>query len=122
MQDISRDPVITEGKRLLTTGGHFAYLKIAEGCDKNCTYCAIPSIRGHYSSFPMEDLIREAKQLAEAGVRELILVAQETTLYGTDIYGSMMLHVLLQKLLCALEVSTGSAFCTAIRKRFIRAP
>lgn len=102
MQDISRDPVITEGKRLLTTGGHFAYLKIAEGCDKNCTYCAIPSIRGHYRSFPMEDLIREAKQLAEAGVRELILVAQETTLYGTDIYGSKMLHVLLQKL-CALE-------------------
>ncbi len=84
--------------RLLTTGGHYAFLKIAEGCDKHCTYCVIPSVRGTYRSVPMEALIDEAKMLADKGVRELILVAQETTLYGTDIYGRKALPELLHKL------------------------
>ena len=78
---------LADGRRILTTGGHYAYLKIAEGCDKHCTYCAIPSMRGPYRSVPKESLIREAESLAEGGVKELILVAQETTLYGTDLYG-----------------------------------
>ena len=94
---IDRNAFVT-GKRLLTTGGHYAYLKIAEGCDKHCTYCIIPSIRGKYRSYPMEDLVREAKELAGAGVRELILVAQETTLYGVDLYGKKMLHALIRSL------------------------
>lgn len=85
-------------KRLVTTGGHFAYLKIAEGCNKNCTYCIIPSIRGRYRSVPMEDLVAQAKELAENGVKELILVAQETTLYGIDLYGEKSLHKLLDEL------------------------
>ena len=85
-------------KRTVTTGGHFAYLKIAEGCNKNCTYCIIPSIRGRYRSVPMEDLIAQAKELAENGVKELILVAQETTLYGLDLYGEKSLHKLLDEL------------------------
>lgn len=85
-------------KRTVTTGGHFAYLKIAEGCNKNCTYCIIPSIRGRYRSVPMEDLIAQAKELVENGVKELILVAQETTLYGVDIYGEKSLHKLLDEL------------------------
>ena len=85
-------------KRTVTTGGHFAYLKIAEGCNKNCTYCIIPSIRGRYRSVPMEDLVAQAKQLAEDGVKELILVAQETTLYGLDLYGEKSLHKLLDEL------------------------
>ena len=87
-----------EAKRSVTTGGHYAYLKIAEGCDKCCTYCIIPSIRGRFRSVPMEDLIAQAKELADAGVRELILVAQETTLYGADLYGKKSLHLLLEKL------------------------
>ena len=87
-----------KAKRVVTTGGHYAHLKIAEGCDKYCTYCIIPSLRGHYRSYPMEDLVREATELAESGVRELILVAQETTLYGVDLYGQKMLHELLKKL------------------------
>ena len=70
----------------------YAYLKIAEGCDKHCTYCIIPKIRGDYRSVPMEDLIAEAKDLAKSGIRELILVAQETTMYGKDIYGEKRLH------------------------------
>ena len=86
------------GKRILTTGGHYAYLKIAEGCDKNCTYCIIPKVRGGYRSIPMEELIEEAKKLAEEGVKELILVAQETTLYGKDLYGRKSLPELLKKL------------------------
>ena len=86
------------GKRILTTGGHFAYLKIAEGCDKNCTYCIIPKVRGGYRSIPMEELIEEAKKLADEGVKELILVAQETTLYGKDLYGRKSLPELLKKL------------------------
>ena len=86
------------GKRILTTGGHYAHLKIAEGCDKHCTYCIIPKIRGNYRSVPMEQLLAEAASLAEQGVKELILVAQETTLYGVDLYGKKSLHILLQEL------------------------
>ena len=85
-------------KRVVTTGGHFAYLKIAEGCNKNCTYCIIPSIRGRYRSVPMEELVAQARELAESGVKELILVAQETTLYGIDLYGKKSLHLLLDEL------------------------
>lgn len=87
-----------ETKRLVTTGGHYAYLKIAEGCDKHCTYCIIPRIRGSFRSVPMERLVKEAEELAGQGVKELILVAQETTLYGRDIYGEKKLPELLQKL------------------------
>ena len=87
-----------ETKRLVTTGGHFAYLKIAEGCDKHCTYCIIPKIRGNFRSVPMEQLLSEAEYLAEQGVKELILVAQETTLYGKDLYGEKSLHKLLREL------------------------
>ncbi len=96
-EDINARPV-TGKKRVLTTGGHFAYLKIAEGCDKHCTYCIIPKVRGNYRSVPMESLVEEAAQLAENGVKELILVAQETTLYGVDLYGKKMLPELLRKL------------------------
>lgn len=85
-------------KRLVTTGGHYAFLKISEGCNKRCTYCIIPSLRGPYRSVPMEQLIEEAKELAEQGVKELILVAQETTLYGVDIYGQKSLPKLLHSL------------------------
>lgn len=85
-------------KRTVTTGGHFAYLKIAEGCNKRCTYCIIPYIRGNYRSVPMEELIAQAKDLVEAGAKELILVAQETTLYGIDLYGEKSLHRLLDEL------------------------
>lgn len=85
-------------KRLVTTGGHYAYLKIAEGCNKHCTYCIIPKIRGNYRSIPMELLLSEARQLSEAGVKELILVAQETTLYGTDLYAEKKLPALLHEL------------------------
>lgn len=84
--------------RNLSTSGSYAYLKIAEGCDKYCTYCIIPKIRGNYRSVKMENILKEAKELAERGVRELILVAQETTMYGKDIYGKKSLHVLLEKL------------------------
>jgi len=89
-------PVCRE--RVLTTGGHFAYLKIAEGCGKHCTYCVIPKVRGPYRSIPMEDLVCQAKRLAEGGVKELILVAQETTLYGMDLYGEKRLPELLHRL------------------------
>ena len=87
-----------DAERMITTGGYYAFLKIAEGCDKHCTYCIIPSLRGNYRSVPMERLLKEAEQLAAKGVRELILVAQETTLYGKDIYGRKMLPELLHKL------------------------
>ena len=86
------------GKSVLTTGGHFGYLKIAEGCDKHCTYCIIPKLRGKFRSIPMERLIAKAENMAEKGVKELILVAQETTLYGKDIYGEKSLHTLLKEL------------------------
>lgn len=89
---------LPETKRLVTTGGHFAYLKIAEGCDKHCTYCIIPKIRGNFRSVPMERLLKEAQDMAEQGVKELILVAQETTLYGKDLYGEKSLPKLLREL------------------------
>ncbi len=85
-------------ERILSTPGHYAHLKIAEGCNKNCAYCVIPSIRGKYVSYPLEDLVKEAEKLAEYGVKELILVAQETTMYGVDLYGRKSLHILLRKL------------------------
>ena len=88
----------TTAERVVTTGGYYSYLKIAEGCDKCCTYCVIPSIRGHYRSVPMEQLLEQARLLASKGIRELILVAQETTLYGTDLYGHKALPELLRKL------------------------
>lgn len=88
----------TDGGRMVTTGGHYAFLKIAEGCDKHCTYCIIPSLRGSYRSVPMEDLLQEARGLAAQGVKELILVAQETTLYGVDLYGEKSLPRLLREL------------------------
>ena len=90
--------VLTDAKRILTTGGHYAHLKIAEGCDKHCTYCIIPRLRGSYRSVPMERLLKEAEELAAQGVKELILVAQETTMYGTDLYGEKRLHILLREL------------------------
>ena len=86
------------GRRVITTGGHFGYLKIAEGCDKHCTYCIIPSLRGKFRSVPEERLLKQAEYMASQGVRELILVAQETTVYGTDLYGKKTLHILLKKL------------------------
>ncbi len=97
LSDVNALP-LPDTKRLVTTGGHFAYLKIAEGCDKHCTYCIIPKIRGSYRSIPMERLVREAEDLAAQGVRELILVAQETTVYGRDIYGEKKLPELLRRL------------------------
>lgn len=99
--DMDRLPSVA-ADRVVTTGGYYAYLKIAEGCDKNCTYCIIPKIRGHYRSIPMEKLAAQAEKLAEGGVKELILVAQETTIYGQDIYGEKSLHLLLKRL-CRIE-------------------
>ncbi|MBR3004598.1 MAG: 30S ribosomal protein S12 methylthiotransferase RimO [Lachnospiraceae bacterium] len=96
--DVSTDSF----KRVLTTGGHYEFLKIAEGCNKRCTYCIIPYVRGKYKSYPMEQLLEEAKFLADSGVKELILVAQETTIYGTDIYGRKALPELLEKL-CEID-------------------
>ena len=89
-------------RRILTTGGHYGYLKIAEGCDKHCTYCIIPSLRGRYRSVPMESLVSQAESMAGEGVKELILVAQETTVYGVDLYGRKSLHLLLKKL-CQIQ-------------------
>lgn len=97
LADVDALPLV-DVKRLVTTGGHYAYLKIAEGCDKHCTYCIIPKIRGNYRSIPMERLLKEAEELAEQGVKELILVAQETTLYGKDLYGEKSLSKLLREL------------------------
>ena len=97
LENVDALPLV-DTKRLVTTGGHYAYMKIAEGCDKHCTYCIIPKLRGNYRSVPMERLLQEAKDLAEQGVKELILVAQETTLYGKDIYGEKSLHKLLREL------------------------
>ncbi len=99
--DLSLLPEVKE-KRLVTTGGYYAFLKIAEGCDKRCTYCIIPSLRGPYRSVPMEELVKEAEELAEQGVKELILVAQETTLYGVDLYGKKSLPELLKRL-CRID-------------------
>ncbi len=94
----SLDKLVNPKKRLLSTGGHFAYLKIAEGCNKRCTYCIIPTLRGNYRSVPMEDVISEARELVSMGVKEIILVAQETTVYGMDIYKKKMLPELLDRL------------------------
>ena len=101
ISDCNSAPVYGK-KRIVTTGGHYAYMKIAEGCDKHCTYCIIPKVRGNFRSIPMESLLQEARTLAEDGVRELILVAQETTLYGVDLYGKKTLPTLLEKL-CEIE-------------------
>ena len=97
LEDVDALPDVKE-KRLVTTGGHYAYMKIAEGCDKHCTYCIIPKLRGNYRSVPMEKLLAEAKDLADQGVKELILVAPETTVYGKDLYGEKSLHKLLREL------------------------
>ena len=97
LEDVDALPDVKE-KRIVTTGGHYAYMKIAEGCDKHCTYCIIPKLRGNYRSVPMEKLLAEAKDLADQGVKELILVAQETTVYGKDLYGEKSLHKLLREL------------------------
>ena len=88
--------------RILTTPEHYAYLKIAEGCDNHCAYCVIPSLRGKYRSRPMDELLREAKQLAESGVKELIVVAQDTSRYGLDLYGERKLAALLREL-CRID-------------------
>ena len=101
VDDLSALP-LPEAKRLVTTGGHYAYLKIAEGCDKHCTYCIIPKLRGNYRSVPMERLVKEAEDLAKQGVKELILVAQETTVYGQDLYGEKSLPRLLREL-CKIQ-------------------
>lgn len=93
---------LMDKRRIMTTGGHYAYLKIAEGCDKHCTYCIIPKVRGPYRSVPVESLLREAQELVDQGVKELILVAQETTVYGQDLYGHKALPELLKKL-CRIE-------------------
>lgn len=100
--DDTSKPIRTDARRIQTTGGYYNYLKIADGCDKCCTYCAIPAMRGHYRSVPMETLVEQAKTLVREGVRELILVAQETTLYGVDLYGKKMLPQLLHRL-CEIE-------------------
>ena len=97
VEDTDRMPQVSN-KRIVTTGGYYEYLKIAEGCDKHCTYCIIPSIRGNYRSYPFEYLIEQAKYLVEGGAKELILVAQETTMYGIDLYGKKSLPQLLEKL------------------------
>ena len=99
-ENIDKKPVTYH--RILSTGTAYSYLKIAEGCNKNCTYCIIPKVRGHYRSVPMEDLIKEAEELAYNGIKELIIVAQETTVYGVDLYGKKMLPELLTKL-CRIE-------------------
>ncbi len=96
-EELTRLPKTSAG-RVVTTGGYYGFLKIAEGCDKRCTYCIIPSLRGPYRSYPMEELVEEAKMLADGGVKELIVVAQETTLYGVDLYGKKMLPELLRRL------------------------
>lgn len=101
LEDVDSLPLV-DSKRMVTTGGHFAYLKIAEGCDKHCTYCIIPKVRGNYRSLPMDRLLKEARDLADQGVKELILVAQETTLYGKDLYGEKSLHKLLKEL-CQIQ-------------------
>ena len=94
--------VDTGGGRIITTGGAYEYLRIAEGCAKHCTYCVIPKVRGGYRSIPMERLLDTARQMVGEGVKELIVIAQETTLYGTDLYGKKSLHILLEKL-CRIE-------------------
>lgn len=96
--DIDSLATITESNKVITSGTFMGYLKIAEGCDKFCTYCVIPHIRGHYRSVPMEQLLKEAEYMASQGIEELVLVAQETTCYGKDLYGEKRLHVLVREL------------------------
>ena len=96
------DAPVPETGRILTTPAHYAWLKIAEGCSNCCAYCVIPKLRGRYRSRPMEDVLREARELAAGGVKELIVVAQDTTVYGTDLAGKSLLPELLQQL-CAIE-------------------
>ena len=96
--DIDRLATLTESNKVITSGTFMGYLKIAEGCDKFCTYCVIPHIRGHYRSVPMEQLLKEAEYMASQGIEELVLVAQETTCYGKDLYGEKRLHVLVREL------------------------
>ena len=91
-----------EPQRILTTPEHYAYLRIAEGCDNHCAFCIIPKLRGRYRSRPMEELVKEAQDLAESGVKELIVIAQDTSRYGIDLYGERKLAELLQKL-CAID-------------------
>ena len=98
---VSYDPVAATERRL-TTPSHYAYLKISEGCDRRCGYCAIPLIRGDHRSVPMEELVAEAEKLAAGGVRELIVIAQDTTYYGLDLYGSRRLAELLRRL-CRID-------------------
>ena len=93
-----KNTVALGGDRVLTTPYYAAYLKIAEGCDNRCAYCAIPSIRGGFRSRPMEDLVAEAKDLEALGVKELTIVAQDTTRYGKDLYGHYALHELLRRI------------------------
>lgn len=100
LEDINRKPVY-DRERIVTTGGHYAYLKIAEGCDKHCSYCIIPRVRGTYRSIPMDSLVQETQRLVAFGAKEIILVAQETTLYGVDLYGEKRLPELLRRL-CAI--------------------
>lgn len=96
IQSLDRLPQVND--RLVSTGGHYAYLKISEGCNKRCSYCVIPNVRGNYRSYPKEFLISQARKMAEGGVKELILVAQETDLYGIDLYGKKSLAELLREL------------------------
>lgn len=96
--DIDRLATITESNKVITSGTFMGYLKIAEGCDKFCTYCVIPHIRGHYRSVPMKQLLKETEYMASQGIEELVLVAQETTCYGKDLYGEKRLHVLVREL------------------------
>lgn len=91
-----------EVHRVITTGGYSSYLKIADGCDKHCSYCIIPKIRGEYRSYPKAQILKDARDLAAAGVKELNIVAQETTMYGKDIYGKKVFHELLREL-CQVE-------------------
>ena len=97
VEDANRMPMV-EADRIVTTPGYYEYLKIAEGCDKHCTYCVIPKVRGSFKSFPIEYLVNQTKKLVEGGVKEIILVAQETTLYGVDLYGKKSLPKLLHNL------------------------
>ena len=97
VEDANRMPMV-EADRIVTTPGYYEYLKIAEGCDKHCTYCVIPKVRGSFRGFPIEYLVNQTKKLVEGGVKEIILVAQETTLYGVDLYGKKSLPKLLHNL------------------------
>ena len=97
VEDANRMPMV-EADRIVSTPGYYEYLKIAEGCDKHCTYCVIPKVRGSFRSFPIEYLVNQTKKLVEGGVKEIILVAQETTLYGVDLYGKKSLPKLLHNL------------------------